>query len=145
MRREWQALSRTATPYWLIWDTPCGRAGTEHPVNARSPASGHLLLIASALDRAGTERPVNARSPASGHLLLIASALDRAGTEHPVNARSPASEHLLLIASALDRAGKYSSAVLHLLPKACHCRRCAPSGQALPDPLNPSVLPLKEY
>ncbi len=54
VRREWpQPFARTATPDWILWDAPFGRVGTEHPVNARSPRSGRLLLIASALERAG--------------------------------------------------------------------------------------------
>ena len=54
VRREWPSpFARTATPDWILWDAPFGRVGTEHPVNARSPGSGRLPLVASALERAG--------------------------------------------------------------------------------------------
>ena len=58
VRREWPLpFARTATPDWILWDAPFGRVGTEHPVNARSPRSGRLLLVASALERAGKRPP----------------------------------------------------------------------------------------
>ncbi len=38
-------------------ERPRGRVGTEHPVNARSPRSGRLPLLASALERAGKQPP----------------------------------------------------------------------------------------
>ncbi len=54
VRREWPLpFSRTATPDWILWDAPFGQVGTEHPVDARSPRSGRLPLVASALERAG--------------------------------------------------------------------------------------------
>ncbi len=80
VRREWPSpFARTATPDWIFWDAPLGRVGTEHPVDARSPRSGRLLLVASAQERVGTEHPVDARSPRSERLILAASALERAG------------------------------------------------------------------
>ncbi len=58
VRREWPLpFARTATKNWILWDAPLGRVGTEHPVNARSPSSGRLPLIASALERAGKRPP----------------------------------------------------------------------------------------
>ncbi len=58
VRREWPLpFSRTATPDWILWDAPFGRVGNEHPVNARSPRSGRLPLVASALERAGKRLP----------------------------------------------------------------------------------------
>ncbi len=70
IRREWPLpFSRTATPNWILWDAPFGRVGTEHPVNARSPRSGRLPSVASALERAGK------RSPAVLHLLARAKAI----------------------------------------------------------------------
>ncbi len=70
VRREWLLpFSRTATPDWILRDAPLGRVGTEHPVNARSPRSGRLHWIASALERAGK------RSPAVLHLLARAKAI----------------------------------------------------------------------
>ena len=54
VRREWPLpFSRTATPDWILWDAPFGRVGTEYPVDARSPRSGRLPWVASALERAG--------------------------------------------------------------------------------------------
>ena len=50
-------FARTATPDWILWGAPFGRVGTEHPVDARSPRSGRLPLVASALERAG-KRPL---------------------------------------------------------------------------------------
>ncbi len=62
VRREWPSpFARTATPDWILWDAPCGRVGTEHPVNARSPRSGRLPLAASALERAKKWRPAALR------------------------------------------------------------------------------------
>ena len=48
---------------------PEGESGSEHPVNARSPRSGRLPLVASALERAGK------RSPAVLRLLARAKAI----------------------------------------------------------------------
>ncbi len=58
VRREWPlSFSRTATPDWILWDAPFGRVGTEHPVDGRSPRSGRLPLVASALERVGKRPP----------------------------------------------------------------------------------------
>ncbi len=58
VRREWPLpFSRTATPDWILWDAPFGQVGTEHPMDARSPRSGRLPLVASALERAGKQLP----------------------------------------------------------------------------------------
>ncbi len=58
VRGEWPSpFARTATPDWILWDAPFGRVGTEYPVNARSPRSGRLPLLASALERAGKQPP----------------------------------------------------------------------------------------
>ncbi len=58
VRREWPSpFSRTATPDWILWVAPFGRVGTEYPVDARSPRSGRLPLVASALERAGKRPP----------------------------------------------------------------------------------------
>ncbi len=58
VRREWPLpFARTATPDWILWVAPFGRVGTEHPVDARSPRSGRLPLVAGALERAGKRPP----------------------------------------------------------------------------------------
>ncbi|MEN8179353.1 MAG: hypothetical protein ABFS39_12165, partial [Pseudomonadota bacterium] len=54
--------------------------------------------------------------------------------------RAATPDWIIWIASC-GRAGKRSSAVLHLLSRACHYLRGAPSGQSLPGSLNTAISP----